>query len=1541
MKPALRLTTAILAILSVSGLSDACGATKTWTGGGANNNWATVANWNPAGAPVNGDTLFFPAAASRLNNTNNLSNLRIDSLTVTGTGYNLNGNSLTVSNGLVFSFAAGTVTVGLDVALGASQVFDNRAPVAALNGDINLNGFDLTLDGQDALEAFAVAGVITGNGNVTVTGLGTVIFQGASANTYTGTTTVAGTLNLAKSAAVAAVPQTLTVAAGGRVNWASNEQIPNNNPLVVAGTLNLAGNDETVAALELQGATITTGTGRLTLAGNLTNRAASVSSTISGALHLGNFTRTFVVSDGPAAPELLITATVSGGFFGLPPNPAGIIKHGDGSLHLAGGNTFAGTVIVQAGELRVLDGSALGTSATGTVISSNATLTIGSVSGFDEPLTLGGWGLGGTNGAVRMLSGIAVNAAAIALTGPSLVVVENGGILTLNGVVSGTGGLTKSGPGELRLQGPSGNTFSGTTTVAEGRLTLGKSSGNAIPGAVIVGVTPTNQTTATLAQAADHQIGGDVTVHWTGTWDLDGNDESVTDLTLDGAALVTTGTGVLTLGGDILASPGPGFATGMLISGHLALTTADHVIEVNEGGPVGNADPADLEIRAAISGLGLLTKIGAGDLYLTGSNTYSGLTIANAGELRVGNDLALGSGSSGTRINSNAVLALVDRPGVINYGGVRITNELLELDSIGEPGRGTVFCSDNSAIWGGQVLLHQTAVFNVTTNEHFADWADLLLDGNVSGPGGFVKTGPGRILFRNFGVNDYGGSTSVDEGTLTVARLVPGSGIPGALTVGDGSGGPATAVVNLGANVGTFIDQIQPDAPIHVNGDGLLSFQVRSPTSVAWLTGTGQVEILEDDLVQLAPGGASFAFDGSISGAGRITKFGAGTVALNGTNSLTGETRVSGGTLLINGEHAGSKVTLDVNGRLGGRGSIGDLEAFASTTVAPGASPGQLRAASVNLRNLSRLELELNGPDAGNEHDQLVAAGSLSITNAQLFVTINDLPMPGQTYTIIDKTSPGPVVGTFMNLSEGAVLNFNGFETVLSYLGGDGNDVTLTVTNRYLAFHSATVTLGNGNGYLDPNECNHLTVSVSNRWTGVLALGEVRVDSETPGIIITRQHWPGLLVFPGGVASNALPIQFRTTPELPCGVPAKFSLTVNVAELVRIPFSIYIPAPGAFFAFNSVGTPQPIPDSGSVTSVVQVPSTESYANLKVADLRVGVYATHPRVSDLRLRLITPDGSSILLTTNRGGLGAAYGTNCAASSMTWFWGGAAQPIGAAGAPFVGTFQPEQPLALAQGQPLVGAWQLVAEDSVTGTVGTLECWKLWLVPPFCTDAGGGCESCSAPVAGTLNALQMPQRLALTGAGLSGCGWIKPFPGMTSLPGPFRYATHWFTNTGPATCVSVLVKSSCAEPAAALMASVYTNSFHPDNLLTNYAGDSSLSNALAAQLSFRAGSNQAFVVVVNDTQPAPHPCSNYTLEIYGLPCPPPVLDISRTAAPGDVRLFWSTAYPYHRLEGKPLLTSPNFTAETNALAISSGKYSLTNPATGDQRFYRLRQP
>ena len=92
------------------------------------------------------------------------------------------------------------------------------------------------------------------------------------------------------------------------------------------------------------------------------------------------------------------------------------------------------------------------------------------------------------------------------------------------------------------------------------------------------------------------------------------------------------------------------------------------------------------------------------------------------------------------------------------------------------------------------------------------------------------------------------------------------------------------------------------------------------------------------------------------------------------------------------------------------------------------------------------------------------------------------LPTEGNQFIIVNNDSSDAVTGTFDGLAEGAVVSDSTgkFNFRVSYAGGSGNDVVLTMTNQSLTAGAAVVWSGNGNGAIETNECNLLSLVVNN-----------------------------------------------------------------------------------------------------------------------------------------------------------------------------------------------------------------------------------------------------------------------------------------------------------------------------------------------------------------------------------------------------------------------------------------------------------------------------
>ena len=114
----------------------------------------------------------------------------------------------------------------------------------------------------------------------------------------------------------------------------------------------------------------------------------------------------------------------------------------------------------------------------------------------------------------------------------------------------------------------------------------------------------------------------------------------------------------------------------------------------------------------------------------------------------------------------------------------------------------------------------------------------------------------------------------------------------------------------------------------------------------------------------------------------------------------------------------------------------------------------------------------------------------------------------------------------------------------------------------------------------------------------------------------------------------------------------------------------------------------------------------------ITDLNIRLRINHPRLSDLDIQLIAPDGTAVKLARRVGMSGAdlgAGGANCS-GSMTTFDDEATSTVLAGVAPFLGAYRPDGHLSNVQGRAAHGTWTLRINDMTTAQTGTLYCWQL---------------------------------------------------------------------------------------------------------------------------------------------------------------------------------------------------------------------------------------
>ena len=154
---------------------------------------------------------------------------------------------------------------------------------------------------------------------------------------------------------------------------------------------------------------------------------------------------------------------------------------------------------------------------------------------------------------------------------------------------------------------------------------------------------------------------------------------------------------------------------------------------------------------------------------------------------------------------------------------------------------------------------------------------------------------------------------------------------------------------------------------------------------------------------------------------------------------------------------------------LEGKGTVtGKTTADTGSHVSPGESPGILHTGDVTFNSGSNFDVESNGPTVGTDYDQLNVTGLVTLTDATLNLSGSYVPLTGETFTIIDNDdSVDAVIGTFAGLAEGAgIASFLGssLNAQISYQGGDGNDVILTVPEVTVSASPSSVAENSGTG---------------------------------------------------------------------------------------------------------------------------------------------------------------------------------------------------------------------------------------------------------------------------------------------------------------------------------------------------------------------------------------------------------------------------------------------------------------------------------------------
>jgi autotransporter-associated beta strand protein len=314
-------------------------------------------------------------------------------------------------------------------------------------------------------------------------------------------------------------------------------------------------------------------------------------------------------------------------------------------------------------------------------------------------------------------------------------------------------------------------------------------------------------------------------------------------------------------------------------------------ISVGAGASLGfkrsNVLKQGLDFGPVISGAGGVLQSGPGTTILTGTNTYTGASQVTAGTLQIGDGGLTGSVSAASALSVGAGATLAFSRSDTLAQGVDFNPLITGAGGVTQLGSGTL------------ILLGANTYSGTTTAG-----AGILQLGTGGTEGTLNPTG--RILVN------AGGTFRFNRGTTIVQGTDFGTPITGAGSVEQAGSG---TVVFTGANTYTGGTTIRAG-----------TLQLGTASTTGSLSGSGALQVDASALLVFNRSNTLLQgtdFGAVISGSGAVTQMGAGTTVLTGSNTYSGATTVTAGTL-----------------QLGNGAPSGALNAASSISVGSGASLG-------------------------------------------------------------------------------------------------------------------------------------------------------------------------------------------------------------------------------------------------------------------------------------------------------------------------------------------------------------------------------------------------------------------------------------------------------------------------------------------------------------------------------------------------------------------------------------------------------------------------
>jgi hypothetical protein len=643
-------------------------------------NWATAADWSPAGVPNSADNAAINVGG--VYTVTSATSATVGSLNI---GYaavtlNITGGTFTIDDGTANGSNAGTIKVEGGAALPTLDllgVITNTASAlvsAAQSGAIidllggGLSGGAVNIVSGAALEA--TGGSPSTIAGASVTDKGMLLASGGTALTLANETIygTGGTIEASGTGSAVVLDNaildggTLTTASGGAIETIAGQDGTLEGVTIGSGSTVTVANAGT---LNLQGTIADAGTIAVNATGGATDLVvASSGTTLSGggSVILADSPWSAIVGAGPGAVLTNSGDTIAG---------AGSIGTGDGTLTLVNKGTIDATgttnsLVLDTGSIVLTNTETIeSTGAAGLEILNTAVSNTGTIAAETGVTLLDDSTIANTGGTILAAAGENVLLSGSTVTGGKLTTQPGGAIVATGGDLSTVSGATVTNDGTL--EAATGATLllaTATVTSDASGVIEGTGAGSLVE---LQNATATGGTLTTAnGGAIETAAGSNSTLNGVTV----GGGSAVT--AVDGSTLTLKGT--ITDGGTIALSSN-GDATDLAISGSVTLAGSGTITLTGNAAIVAAATGAKLTNSATIAGAGAIGNLGDGNLTLTnkatidasGSNAVvidTGKTVTNSGTLEA-------TGSGGLTVDDAVANTgtLVANGGNVTIGG--------------------------------------------------------------------------------------------------------------------------------------------------------------------------------------------------------------------------------------------------------------------------------------------------------------------------------------------------------------------------------------------------------------------------------------------------------------------------------------------------------------------------------------------------------------------------------------------------------------------------------------------------------------------------------------------------------------------------------------------------------------------------------------------------------------------------------------------------------------------------------------------------------